>query len=131
MMMMMMMMINCFYGVVDRQKAFSIISSQGHCQWSSPSRISNTLRAGFEPTQNLSSGLVEWSCTVVITTAPRRHLRWLILIVQELTLTNLIGSVTWVLLLVKLAVFQKHLWKVRCIFLGCNQIPNQAHVKVA
>ena len=30
-------------------------------------QISNTPRAGFEPAQNLSSGLVEWSCAVVIT----------------------------------------------------------------
>ena len=27
-----------------------------------------SLQAGFEPAQNLSSGLVEWSCAVVITT---------------------------------------------------------------
>ena len=33
-----------------------------------PHQISNTLRAGFKPAQNLSSGLVEWSCAVVITT---------------------------------------------------------------
>ena len=43
----------------DQQKAFSIISSRDHCQRSSPSRISYTPRAGFEPAQNLSSGLVE------------------------------------------------------------------------
>ena len=36
-------------------------------------RISDTPRAGFEPAQNLGSGLVEWSCAVVITTTPRRH----------------------------------------------------------
>ena len=71
--MMMMMMMNCFCGMVDRWKAFSLISSRHHCQRSSPSRISNTPRAGFEPAQNLSSGLVEWSCAVVITTAPQRH----------------------------------------------------------
>ena len=59
-----------FCGMVDWQKAFSLISSWGHCQRSSPSRISNTPRAGFEPAQNLSSGLVEWSCAVVITTTP-------------------------------------------------------------
>ena len=34
---------------------------------SSPSRMSKTLQAGFEPVQNLSSGFVEWSCAVVIT----------------------------------------------------------------
>ena len=42
-----------FCGMVDRRKAFSLISSRDHCQRSSPSR------AGFEPAQNLSSGLVE------------------------------------------------------------------------
>ena len=65
-----MMMMNCFYGMVDRRKAFSLISSRDHCQRSSPSRISDTPRAGFEPAQNQSSGLVEWSCAVVITTTP-------------------------------------------------------------
>ena len=74
MMMMMMIMINCFCGVVDRRKAFSFISSRDHCQRSSPSRISDTPRAGFEPAQSLSSGLVEWSCGVVITTTPRRYI---------------------------------------------------------
>ena len=64
---------NCFCGMVDRQKVFSLISSRDHCQRSSPSRISDTPQAGFEPAQSLSSGLVEWSCAVVITTAPRRH----------------------------------------------------------
>ena len=64
-------MINCFWGIVDRRKVFSLISSQEHCQRSSPSLISDTPRAGFEPAQNLSSGLVEWSCAVVITTTSR------------------------------------------------------------
>ena len=59
MMMMMMMMMDCFYGMVDRREAFSLISSRDHCQRSSPFRISYTPRVGFEPAQNLSSGLVE------------------------------------------------------------------------
>ena len=67
------MMINCFCGMVDRRKAFSFISSRDHCQRSSPSQISDTPRAGFEPAQYLSSGLVEWNCAVVITTTPWRH----------------------------------------------------------
>ena len=67
-----MMMMNCFCGMVDWRKAFGLISSRDHCQRSSPSRISSTPRAGFEPAQNLSSGLVEWSCAVVITTTPQR-----------------------------------------------------------
>ena len=54
-------------------KALSLISSRDHCQRSSPSRIYDTPRAGFEPAQNLSSDFVEWSCAVVITTTPRCH----------------------------------------------------------
>ena len=68
--MVMVMMMNFFCGMVDQRKAFSLISSRDHCQRSSPSRISDTPRAGFEPAQNLSSGLVEWSCAVVITAIP-------------------------------------------------------------
>ena len=71
--MMMMMTMNCFCGMFDRRKAISLISSRDHCQRSLPSRISDTPRAGFEPAQNLSSGLVERSCAAVITTTPRRH----------------------------------------------------------
>ena len=54
----MMMMMNCFCCMVDRRKAFSLISSRNHCQRSWPSQISDTPRAGFEPAQNLNSGLV-------------------------------------------------------------------------
>ena len=46
-------MMNCFCGVADRRKAFSLISSQDHCQRSSPLRISDTQRVGLEPPQNL------------------------------------------------------------------------------
>ena len=56
---MMMMMMNCFCGMVNRRKALSLISSRDHCQRSSPSLISDTLRAGFEPPQSLSSGFLE------------------------------------------------------------------------
>ena len=70
----MMKMMHCFCGMADRRKAFSLIFSRDHCQRSSPSRISDTLRAGSEPAQNLSSGLVECSCAVVITTTSRRLL---------------------------------------------------------
>ena len=66
MMMMMMTMMNCFCGMVDWQKVFCLISSRDHCQRSSPSWISNMPQAGFEPVQNLSSGLVEWSFAVVL-----------------------------------------------------------------
>ena len=48
----MMKMMNCFCGMVDRRKALSLISSRDHCQRFSPSRISDTPRARFEPAQN-------------------------------------------------------------------------------
>ena len=70
---MMIMMMNCFCGMVDRRKGFSLISSRNHCQRSSPSRICDTPRGGFGTAQNLSSGLVEWTRAVVITITPRRH----------------------------------------------------------
>ena len=76
MMMMMMMMINYFCGMVDRRKTFSLITSRDHCQRSSPFPICDTPRAGFESAQNLSSGLFEWSCAVLIITTPGRH-SWL------------------------------------------------------
>ena len=59
MMMMIMMMMNCFCGMVDRPKTLSLVSSRDHCQRSSPSQISDTPQVGFEPAQNLSSGLAE------------------------------------------------------------------------
>ena len=68
-----MIMMNCFCGMVDRRKSFILISSRDHCQRSSLSRISNTPRAGFVPAQNLSSGFLEWSCPVVITTTQRHY----------------------------------------------------------
>ena len=68
------MMMNCFCGTVDQRKAFSFISSRGHYQRSSPSWNSDTPRSGFESVQYLSSGLVNWSCAVVVTITPRRHL---------------------------------------------------------
>ena len=64
-------MMNRFCGMVDRRKAFSLMTSRDHCQISSPSRISDTPRVGSEPVQR--SGFVEWSCTVVITTSPLRQ----------------------------------------------------------
>ena len=70
MMMMMMTMMNCFCGMVERRKAFSLISSRDRYQRSSPSQISDTPWAGFEPAQNLSSGLVGWTCVVVTTPTP-------------------------------------------------------------
>ena len=45
-------MMNYFCGMVDQRKMFSLISSWDHCQRSSPSQISDTPQAGFEPAQN-------------------------------------------------------------------------------
>ena len=45
----MMMMMNCFCGMVDRRKAYSLISSWDHCQSSSPSRICSRIWTCAEP----------------------------------------------------------------------------------
>ena len=50
-----------------------LISSRYHCHRFSPSQFSDTYRAVFQPAQNRSSHVVEWSCAVVIITKPRRH----------------------------------------------------------
>ena len=73
MMMIMMMMINCFCGMIDRQKALSLIFSRDHSQKSSLWRISDTPWRRFEFAQNLSWSFVEWICAIVITNTPRRH----------------------------------------------------------
>ena len=57
----------------NNNKLFFVIFSRDHCQRSSPSWISDTLRAGSEPLRKLSSDFVEWSWAAVITTTPRRH----------------------------------------------------------
>ena len=49
MMMIMMIMMNCLCGMVDRRKAFSFIFVRDNCQRSSPSQISDTMRAGHAP----------------------------------------------------------------------------------
>ena len=59
--------------MVDQQKTLNFISGQNDCQKFSPSQISNMLQAGFEPALNLSSGFVEGSCAVMITTKARCH----------------------------------------------------------
>ena len=63
-------MMNCFCGMVDRRKTFSLISYRDHCQRSSPSTISDTTRARFEPAQDLSLRFAELDCAVVIVNAP-------------------------------------------------------------
>ena len=51
------MKMNCFCDAVDRPKGCSLISSREHYQRSSPSQISDMLRAGLETAQKLSSDL--------------------------------------------------------------------------
>ena len=57
-----------FCVMLDWLKVFSLISSWDHFLRSSSLRIPGTLHAGYEPVQTLSSGLVDWSCALVITT---------------------------------------------------------------
>ena len=45
--------------MVDQRKAFSLISSWGHCERFSPLQISVMLQVRYEPAQNLSSGFVK------------------------------------------------------------------------
>ena len=54
--------------MADRRNALSLISSRDQSQGFSPSQITDTARAGFEPAQNLSSGFAERSFAVVTTT---------------------------------------------------------------
>lgn len=41
-------LMNCFYGVVDRRKALSLVSSRDHCLSVSPSQLIDTPQAGFK-----------------------------------------------------------------------------------
>ena len=49
------MMMNCFCGIFDQRKRFSLIFDWGHCQRPSSLWISDILQAGFEPVENQSS----------------------------------------------------------------------------
>ena len=53
------MVMNCFRGMVDRQKTFSLIYNQEHCQGYSALQISDTPQAGFKTVKNPSSDFVE------------------------------------------------------------------------
>ena len=57
--MMMVMMMNCFCGMIDQQRVFSLISSRDHCQRSLLLQISDTPLTGFELMQMLSLGFIE------------------------------------------------------------------------
>lgn len=72
-----MIMINCFWGIIDRRKAISIASSRDLCQRFSPSRISDLTLTWFEPALKLSSNVCRielCSCVNHYTTAPSRSL---------------------------------------------------------
>ena len=74
MMMMLMVMMNCFDGMVDRQREIiSLISIWDNCQRFSPSQISNKPRTGFELAQNVNLDFAKRSFAVVLTTTPRRY----------------------------------------------------------
>ena len=61
---------NRFCGMAERGIAFNLIYSWDICQMLSPPKISDKLRAGLQPAQNLISGIAEISCAVLITTTP-------------------------------------------------------------
>ena len=92
---MMMKMMNCFCSMVDRRKVLSLIFSLDHCQRSSPSPIFDTPPARIEPEQNLSSGLVEWSCAVVITTTPQNYPATMISLIYDKFATFIYQNFVW------------------------------------
>ena len=65
---------NCFFGMVDNQRVFSIVSSWNYCQKILPSPTSSMPWAGFKHAQNLISDFAEWCSAVVITTTPQHHI---------------------------------------------------------
>ena len=60
-----MMMVNCFCGMVTDKRCLALFTVRP---------FSDAPLPGFEPTQNLNSGLVEWSCAAVIITTTRTHI---------------------------------------------------------
>ena len=62
------MMMNYFWGMVDRRETLSRFFQPGHCWTFSSSQTHDTSRAAFKSTHNLSSGFVWWSYAQVITT---------------------------------------------------------------
>ena len=57
------MMMNCFYGMVNQQKAFTLYFQPGPL---SEILTIATLRAGFEPAQNPSLDFVEGRCVSLL-----------------------------------------------------------------
>ena len=67
-------MMNSFCGMVDQRKAFSLISSRNHCQRSLT--IANLRHAACRIWTCVKPEYRFW-CTVVITTTPRRHSKYI------------------------------------------------------
>lgn len=73
---MIMVMMNCYFGMIDRRYMLSLTSCQDHCQRISALRIPDIPRVGFASAQNLNSEVEkkdERSCASVTTTILRRH----------------------------------------------------------
>ena len=119
--------------MVDRRKKFSLISSPDQCQMSSPSQVSDMPRAGLEPAQNLSSGIVEWSCAVAVTCTPQHPILFLQVIVSMIYIALLfvdilkylhmcLHKVLYTLLFTKIISFhQEHLINRLWIFRNVQQ----------
>ena len=60
--MMLMAIMNCFSGMIEQQKVFSLISSRDHCQRSHQRK---SLARREQDLNNLSSGFGEWSCAIL------------------------------------------------------------------
>ena len=60
--MMLMAIMNCFSGMIEQRKAFSLISSRDHCQRSHQCK---SLARREQDLNNLSSGFGEWSCAIL------------------------------------------------------------------
>ena len=60
--MMLMAIMNCFSGMIEQQKAFSLISSRDHCQRSHQRK---SLARREQDLNNSSSGFDEWSCAIL------------------------------------------------------------------
>ena len=61
-------MLNCCCKIVDRRKTLSFAISRNDCKGISLSQTSDTMRAVVELVQGLSSGFIEGSCALVVST---------------------------------------------------------------
>ena len=94
MMMMMMMKVNCFCGMVVDKRHLALFSFGANFQRFSPSAISETPGAKFEPAQNMSSDFFEESCAVLITTKPWHHINMNVVIIIIFISSSAMSSFT-------------------------------------